>query len=365
MSFQYLRDSNFLPTSLPNGGFPIFLNDVYNLQNYEYQNSNREFNGVLSGCLVDTLNTTTKTLTLTDGIIQIDGIQVFIPSASYEYPFAFTITGSTVNRTFNDSSQKTIGIDYSVVVRTSFSYNALSGETTFAYPNDYTTGTTVSEIYFDPFTCQRLENYQKWKQMFDGESVMVARFASNTIDLTETGNAYTGTKVSKFITTRHKISPEIFYKRVMGQNKAGFKTIYYQDGDETCLFGGRPYDSVVQEFLGTNTKELSGVNITNHKHDTSITSGVHHHQILGKMNTDINPLGSYTYPVFALFNSATDIVGYTEYANLTISGYTSNGYTMNGTALTEPGTAFTQNQSSATFDVIEKTTMPYKFWRNF
>ena len=155
---KYNTDVNGLPIGFETGGVPLYTEDLVAFQsnalNYNINAMLEGWSVVLSGCLVDEINVSTKTVKVTPGIVQLatDEGDICYNFPGYEgvYPFSI-IPGSIIadDRPFKDGSVKNIGENYTHAIRTSF-----ADTNDYGYPTDL----RYDEILFRPFTDQRAES---------------------------------------------------------------------------------------------------------------------------------------------------------------------------------------------------------------
>lgn len=151
---------NGLTLGIPLGGMPLFTDDLQLLQDatqiYGLTGLLKGWSCVLRGCYVDSVNVSSKTVTITDGIVLInDIVYVFQGVVDMPYPFSI-IKGAEVvsSRVFEDSAVRDITVTHSTGIRNSFTFGVASTSLESIMPVDL----TEEEIYFDPFTAQRAES---------------------------------------------------------------------------------------------------------------------------------------------------------------------------------------------------------------
>jgi hypothetical protein len=190
------RGSNNLPTDISLGGLPLYNDDLVQLESNAYQfgipSILRGWSVILSGCLVDDLNISTKKLSLTEGYVMINDIVYYIPALTNQsYPFSI-IPGSTTidSRPFQDGTLRDVSVSYNYALKTSFTFNA---------NENYPTNLGVNEIYFDPFSAQRYE----WVTGNMGKSAGEQQITTKTltsITETQTGKLIVGGALSVIAT---------------------------------------------------------------------------------------------------------------------------------------------------------------------
>jgi hypothetical protein len=197
-----------LPNDISIGGLPLFNDDLTMLQQNAFQfgipSIYKSFSLVLSGCYVDDLNTTTKKLSLTEGYVMIDNIVYYIPRLENQtYPFSIIPgTVSTDSRVFQSGEVKDVTYEYNYAITTSFTfdsnqYSQLSGTnfitTTYTYPYPDELYNNYKQIYFDPFTAQRIEYVQN---NFNTDVKLTKLKEGLTVDKTETNKSIIGNSLS-------------------------------------------------------------------------------------------------------------------------------------------------------------------------
>jgi hypothetical protein len=186
---------NNLPNNISVGGLPIYNDDLIQLETnsllFGVPTLLKGFSVVLSGCLVDELNTSSKTLNLTEGYVLIDDIVYYIPALiNQSYPFSIVAGTQTIDtRIFKNGESKDVSISYNYAIKTSFSFtdSSIISPFTQSYPSNLTS----QEIYFDPFTAQR----STWVLNNMSKSLNELSFVSNyifQITKTQTGKNIVG-----------------------------------------------------------------------------------------------------------------------------------------------------------------------------
>lgn len=143
-----------LSNEFPLGGVPLFNTDLNQLEVNGRLNGiwalAKDMNVIVSGCLVDELNLNNKTVKITAGTFIIDGIAYYTNGFTTTYPFSLRKGTETADtRTFESGSTYDVAIEYDYSINNSFTdLNAL--------PQDLN---LTNEIYFSPFTHQRLEYF--------------------------------------------------------------------------------------------------------------------------------------------------------------------------------------------------------------
>lgn len=188
----YNRDANGFTSDLPLGGLPVYSDDLKQLENnsmlFGLYSMLKGWSCILSGCLVDTLNTSTNKLNMTAGLILINDIIYSVPALTNQsYPFSFIKGAETIDtRDFQNGNINDVATSYDYAIKTSFTF--VSGKT---YPSNLTT----QEIYFDPFSAQRAEyilsNINKSQH-----ELLISEAPIYTIIKTETGKNIVGGSLS-------------------------------------------------------------------------------------------------------------------------------------------------------------------------
>jgi hypothetical protein len=191
----YNRDSNgFADDTSMLGGLPLYVDDIFLLENnsmlFGLYSMLKGWSCVLSGCLVDNLNTSTKTLSMTEGLILINDLIYYVPAITNQsYPFSFIKGTETIDsRGFQDGNVKDVATSYDYAIKTSFTYIA---------GNNYPTNIISEEIYFDPFTTQRAE-YILSNSNKASKELLITESNFFNITKTETGKNIVGGSLSAF-----------------------------------------------------------------------------------------------------------------------------------------------------------------------
>jgi len=255
--------SSGLMSQISIGGMPIFGKDLQTLNdNARVLSMNSMLKGwsvVLQGCQVDEINTSTKTVKVLPGIIQlattIGDIQVSFDGYEGAYPFAIRIGSVTADdRVFKDGQLKNVGELYTYTTRDSFGTLNSAG-----YPTDLEAG----EIYFDPFTDQRAEyvlsnlatGYRTLKQRYVTDSYL-------SIATTETGKPVVGSSISQL-----NDSGSYKYKH-FGWSDIG------QDADFKNRFAFNAEKGTLDlSTIGEESVKLSVNNLPQHQHETTTNGG--------------------------------------------------------------------------------------------
>jgi len=186
---KYNKDNKNITVGFSDGGMPLLLNDLLQLETNTYLSGItsvlRGFSCVLQGCIISNVNTTTKKLDISEGLVMIDDI-IYNTTAitNQTYPFSF-VHGNVIpdTRGFKVGGYKDVGNTYEYSVKTSFTWSDIVD----IYPI-----LTTSEIYFDPFTAQKasyiLNNLGKQK----GECI-IKNISTTTILKDETNQNLVGT----------------------------------------------------------------------------------------------------------------------------------------------------------------------------
>lgn len=179
------------------GGSPIFINELTNLQTASEMLGAfaiyKGFSCVLSGMLVNKLNTSTNRVWLTEGYFLInDKVYYFegnsLDSIGMIYPFAF-VKGqeTTETRNFKSGQPKDFATSYEYTIKRNFTYT----NSTDNYPSDLSS----EMIYFDPFTAQRKE-FIDFNLSLGSNELRTINSKINLITKTETGNDIIGSALS-------------------------------------------------------------------------------------------------------------------------------------------------------------------------
>lgn len=184
--------STNLPNNISIGGLPLFNDDIIQLETNAIQfgipSMFKGYSLILSGCLIDDLNITTKKCSITEGIILIDDVIYNIPRLENQtYPFSIIAGAQTIDtRTFQNGEPKDVSIEYFYAIKTSFVFDVNAN-----YPNNLTT----KEIYFDPFSLQRKEYLLSNQSKGIGELIFTKNSIFN-ITKTQTGKNIVGGAIS-------------------------------------------------------------------------------------------------------------------------------------------------------------------------
>lgn len=198
---KYLVGANNLPTDFAIGGLPLFSDDIKQLET----NANiwgitsilKGWSVILSGCLVDEVDTDSNTCVVTSGLVLIDDIVYEFNGYTGTYPFSITPGVQTTDeRIFKDGNLKSVAIEYDYAIRTVFTTVANK-----PYPSDL----NYNEIYFDPFCGQRATTVLSNLAKEIGET-KILKYSTSTyqtsliINRTETNKQIVGaTKPSRII----------------------------------------------------------------------------------------------------------------------------------------------------------------------
>jgi hypothetical protein len=194
MSLTYRYNSQQLgdlTKGFPDGGYPVFHRDIYNLSNLSLLQGTfaqwKEWNTVLSGCYVDEIDIDAQSVKVTSGYMMINEKVYFFEGYNGSYPFEVIPSGSTDDeREFKDAGIHTVGVNYDITVNEVFTFQPNE-----KYPDKVLNQGLYNGIYFDPFTCQRTEFITRRQGMVLGETRM---FNKNGLQVltTETGKNIVG-----------------------------------------------------------------------------------------------------------------------------------------------------------------------------
>lgn len=186
--------STGLDQQIPLGGCPVYSSDLIQIENnsqlFGVGSILRGFSVILSGCLIDQINTTTKKCNITAGRVLIDDIVYNVEAITNQtYPFSIKPDGSPIidSRKFKNSIITDVALTYNYTIRTSFLPNT--------DPNNEYPILDWSEIYFDPFSLQRVEYVLNLLENEGSTKVRDARAERplyDPITETETGNSIVG-----------------------------------------------------------------------------------------------------------------------------------------------------------------------------
>lgn len=232
---KFNKDLSGYTISFDNGGVPIFNDDLKNLELNTTISSVyslfKGFNVVLSGCLITNINTTSKTCDMSAGLVLIDDIVYQVDALSnHTYPFSI-INGSEVDdvRGFKNGNFNTVATTYNYSIRTNFVY----GWSQDLYPNNIST----SEIFFDPFTCQRAEYVLDALSKKAGDISLTTQTSSTTVTKDEQGNNIIGTlnylndiSGTKFLKWKY-----FLYTPIESTGKLGFGYPQFESGSDSVI----------------------------------------------------------------------------------------------------------------------------------
>lgn len=258
---KFNKDLSGFPIGFENGGLPVFNDDLLQLETNTTLSGVysllRGYSVVLSGCLITNVNTTTKKCDMTEGLVLIDDI-IYKVSALTNQTYPFSIQHSSEvddNRGFKSGDTHTVATTYTYSIRTNFIF----GWNQDLYPNNLTT----SEIYFDPFTCQRAEYVLKNLANNKGDISLLNNFILQ-VNKDELGGNLTGSFLD--ISTSHNLKWKYYgYSKITSAGK--------------LAFGGNTIGQT-----GSDSLTLNSNNIPAHKHDllpgnvTTNTDGQHKHE---------------------------------------------------------------------------------------
>lgn len=314
----YNRDSNGFCLPIGLGGYPLFSDDIVDIQNNTlFQGVTSLLRGwscVLSGCLVDTLNTSTNTLSMTDGLILINDVVYYVPAMTGQtYPFSFVPGTQTIDsRSFLDGSVQDVAINYDFAIKTSFSFVGTS-----AWPTNIGT----DEIYFDPFTNQRSEVILNNISKGIGEKLITDSLFLN-IAKTETGNNIIGGSLSAI--NNYSGTPVMRWK-YYGYSLDSNQYVLRSNGSSTSLLTG-----------GADAIVLNTLNIPAHVHGagtlTAIAGIENNHQHTIKQGNNTSNTGGAELTMGNIFSpgkaTAQNISGFEGQHTHLISGTTDGGVSL-------------------------------------
>jgi hypothetical protein len=192
----FFENTDGWSNNFPVGGVPLYNNDVKALENTSKMYGSwarlRNFNCIIDGCLVDELNTTTKTVKITEGHFIINGIVYFTEEFTTTYPFEL-IQGTEVadTRVFKNGDVNDVAIEFSHTIKT-------TGFSTYNEPNSASVltnikPTNITGIFFDPFTNQRLEYIERNIMARIGYTELLTVSPTAPITKTQTDKSVVGT----------------------------------------------------------------------------------------------------------------------------------------------------------------------------
>lgn len=166
------------------GGVPYYNTDVLNSQDnaqlWGLPSMYRNYNMVLSGCLVDELNLSNSTIKIKSGFVLIQNLVYKVPAYEGVFPVELKVADPIVEqRDFKSGETHDATLKY-----------------TISWVTNLSTGTATNfPIQFKPFCNQRVENYNENMGKVKGEirEVMVTK---NTRSKTDTGKTIVGGAVS-------------------------------------------------------------------------------------------------------------------------------------------------------------------------
>lgn len=201
LSKLFFQDTNGWNNVFPNGGVPLYNSDIRALENtskmYGAWTFLKDYDCIVSGCLVDEVNTDIKTVKITEGYFVISGIMYHTDGFTTTYPFSL-IPGSQTSddRIFKNGDTFAVATTYNYSIKTiGFSVYDVPGSNQPTLP--IKPDNLVNEIFFDPFTNQRLEFIQTYTLRSGGECIWNNNLAAQTarLTLTQTGNPIIGLEV--------------------------------------------------------------------------------------------------------------------------------------------------------------------------
>lgn len=352
--FTYNFDPNTkLPNAnLPVGGMPVYLQDLLNAQEYAYLNgltaAARDYNVVLSGMEVDEVDVSAKTCKVLKGFFIIDSVIYQFSGYTGSYPFEIVPTGSTsVERFFASGDTNVIGSNYS----TKYSVNVLtSGLNQYSgVPDKYIgNGVNVKAIFFDPFTCQRLN-------FLNNNHLSVRKGEKRLLNVSELTTTETGKSISNG-------SISMYYSDPSGLRK--YKWIYSGWTSDPSYGAAYLRDNSSDEG-GTDNIQLSKSNLPAHTHTSgslvAVLDGIHYHEQQMLNETANTPQYDAMVSTSTFENSVK--------SNNPIPTSTDTGHTHGMSGITGDGglsgSAFTHYPKFiGGFTLCTKDSLPYVFANN-
>lgn len=150
---KYIVGADGLPTDFAIGGLPLFSDDIKQLETnssiFGITSILQGWSVILSGCLVDEIDTDSSICSVTPGLVLIKNVVYSFDGYTGVYPFSIKSGVETSDeRIFKDGNLKSVATEYDYSIRTSFTTTANQ-----PFPDDL----SWDEIYFDPFSGQRAE----------------------------------------------------------------------------------------------------------------------------------------------------------------------------------------------------------------
>jgi len=254
-----------------NGGVVMYNHDLHLLQDIGLNSQLAiygNYNIILSGMLVDTLDVLNGQITITEGYAIIDKLIYKIPAYSGNYPVMLKANPTTENvREYKNGDSHTTTISYSV-----------------SYSNIIQTEIAGKrQIVFSPFTANRVEYIQKNMSMLAGETRDM-RWDSTLRTTTDTNNIISNGSIS-----------------LIDGNGDGLFSLegYHKISDERVQVGA--YESTsIGSLVGSNTHILSTDELPSHRHELSTENGdaniyldnQHSHLYRGHRTVDQNNVGN-------------------------------------------------------------------------
>lgn len=363
----YNRDNNvffpatntidgFFTAPLPLGGVPVYTDDLVQLEDnslyyglYALLNS---WNCVLSGCLIDTLNTNTNQLTMTEGIIIINSIVYYVPAITTPMTYPFSYIPGAVDadeRLMQTNVLQQVANTYNFAIKTNFTYTAGN-----IYPDNITDG----EIYFDPFTAQRAEyiiaNINKGYN-----ELLLTEANIYSINKTETGKSIVGNVLSAVTTNQGQTW---FQWRYYGYSMLNQQKVLRSAGLNSTLIDG-----------GNDSSTLTYNNLPAHWHGVSQGVGNGTPQKVANVTTDTitfnnSNINNGPNKSFNAGNGGNVLLNYTT-ESLSVTGNTDSGYGFdnNPLAAKTPLSTLPTYRSSYHFSwqgYSNVSNLGYTFWTN-
>lgn len=200
LSKLFFENTNGWNNVFPNGGVPLYNSDIRALENtskmYGAWTCLKDYDCIISGCLVDEVNTTTKQVKITEGYFIIGGIVYHTEGFTTTYPFSL-IPGSETSddRIFKNGDTFSVATTFNYSIKTTgFSDYDVPGSN---QPTKPIKPVLSNEIFFDPFTNQRLEYIQSNSTKSVGEIVLNWSVQSRVgrIFTTQTGKSIVGSEI--------------------------------------------------------------------------------------------------------------------------------------------------------------------------
>lgn len=368
--------------TLPDGGMPVYLDDVMNLEKAREVNDSAysNVNCVLSGCEITNINTSNKTCDIGAGVFQTLGVRCdFDGATGVSYPFILRSLANPVQRDFLDGDTKTIGYTYTALIQSL--YGADIDNVYGLFPAAfYDNGVKCTYIYFNPFTFQKLDNYLRWKQALRGETRMVLSDVTSAITVDDVGDNITGSAIQvEYATIDHVANSGYGVVKNINSKQgrlnfdlAGWETIYLP----AYTSGGSPTGTItklidynqkanISNTYGTIYAKLDTNQTPRHMHEAGTI--INNHKHLYRTAQGTAPPGDTFAVIYA--NVDTDYAISTLTEGGIISGTTPYSGTgnmddLNKTAIT------TQTQQNIEYAnvhglhqmMVVKSTFPYIFF---